>query len=1226
MGQRPTGKAGIPKPRYPSQETQRTFDAIIERLEVLDGIRGDVLDRAVTYRDLGDNGFKILGGAGGPYITGLPPDIGIGPGVGPPSGAPTNLTATDVFLALLLDWSQPSFNVAHIEVWRHTEENVSLATLIGSTATNKYVDYVGGDAAFWYWVRAVGTDGTASAFSNSAYGETSTDPSAFEFELNISASNLDAELAARIDLIDDPTTGLVTRVNAAEGDIVALDGRATALEANYTSSLGLINNNTSEIGANASLINTQQTSINQIISDLTDAEGNIIDNTTAIIANASDITNLEAAIGTLDPEGGEEWEFLTDLDGFIAQNASLTHSGAGTGSAIWAPSATDPRLLSPAGLSISGGVYNQVVMRVRKNVDGGTWEGNCYYSTAGHPFSASYVKTIPDPQMPLSQWTTLTWDMANLTSGGNDWIDSIITRLRFDLVSNDSGTYEIDWVMVAKFSTSAVAEALEALDVRVTLNEQGISAQGTRLTLLESTVDDPVTGVNANASALSALTTDVSNNLGNINANAAAITSLQSTVDDPTTGVDANASAISILETDISTLEGTTTTQASSITQLVASMDGAFGSIVNPLTVDGNAYGTTAPDSLIQAYNINIGGREGTALRMQTAGNLQYQILRGQTDLARIKVEPNSIYEVKVSLYHQRNNDAGSCYFGMFSYDTDYVSGNVAPTTGRQSISIVNNGALGSATSNPYWVHFRDGNHDEEWLDMTFYILGSDVDPALCPYGIVNGATTGFTGYNWIHDGVRLGANGPWVQLRVLNYNASPTYGDGTTTSLFVTDLQMRRVDSQAELHSALQVEASVRATETGDLNALYAVKAELNAGGDPYVTGFGLAADIINGQPTSAFGIRADQFFIQHPTATSEQAVPFGVGIVRDEDGNPVAQVGIRGDLIVSDTINATAIVAGTIGAREISVVDLNAIAVDTGTLLVDRLTTSKEGTATDSGGPYTNQSGWRVELESTIASTWPIWYGALQKNDPNGRFFVDNQGNVTVRGILESTLIKTSYFAPADSNYTFRIATQPNLWTAGNYTGKVAHFWAVKTTNWIDQSADIDGTDVFQSGIFSDQLTFYSPTYSGSQEYGRLGTFAESFICFFSATVAGASRTAISMVLQYKYDNDSWRNAFQVYTRTNDSTGMSHMHVFISASSGWDILRFRLKWFRPNTVPGGQTGNIPTLRSGSLCVMVPNFGYSDLALGTPSTGDTGSGEAAEYPDQPIRPWEFQP
>jgi len=179
MATRKTSKAGIPKLRVQDSALQRQLDAIVERLEVLDGVRGDDLDQAVTFRDLNAAGYPIttgLGGGGSPQI-GNRPDTGDGPGVGPTT-APENLAATETFLALLLTWTNPSFNLQHIEVWRSATDNLSAALMVGTTVSPQFVDYVGAEAAYYYWVRALATDGTYSAYNAVAgtLGETGINP------------------------------------------------------------------------------------------------------------------------------------------------------------------------------------------------------------------------------------------------------------------------------------------------------------------------------------------------------------------------------------------------------------------------------------------------------------------------------------------------------------------------------------------------------------------------------------------------------------------------------------------------------------------------------------------------------------------------------------------------------------------------------------------------------------------------------------------------------------------------------------------------------------------------------------------------------------------------------------------------------------------------------------------------------------------------------------------
>jgi hypothetical protein len=164
--------------------TKVTLDAVIERLEVLDGVRGDDLDKAVTFRDLEDSGFVL--GAGGTgqstIIVEVPANPG-GPAIGP-ADPPANLTVAETFLALQIAWDNPSFNLQHIEVWRATTDNLSLAVKIGTTVAPFYMDYVGANATYYYWARSVGTDGTFSAYNAIAgtQGTTGIDPSSITMD------------------------------------------------------------------------------------------------------------------------------------------------------------------------------------------------------------------------------------------------------------------------------------------------------------------------------------------------------------------------------------------------------------------------------------------------------------------------------------------------------------------------------------------------------------------------------------------------------------------------------------------------------------------------------------------------------------------------------------------------------------------------------------------------------------------------------------------------------------------------------------------------------------------------------------------------------------------------------------------------------------------------------------------------------------------------------------
>lgn len=71
--------------------------------------------------------------------------------------------------------------------------------------------------------------------------------------------------------------------------------------------------------------------------------------------------------------------------------------------------------------------------------------------------------------------------------------------------------------------------------------------------------------------------------------------------------------------------------------------------------------------------------------------------------------------------------------------------------------------------------------------------------------------------------------------------------------------------------YAALQVTASVLASDIGDLEGQYTVKIDLNG----YVTGYGLASTATGATPTSLFLVRADQFAVVPPTDYTQSSPP---------------------------------------------------------------------------------------------------------------------------------------------------------------------------------------------------------------------------------------------------------------------------------------------------------------------------------------------------------------
>lgn len=153
------------------------------------------------------------------------------------------------------------------------------------------------------------------------------------------------------------------------------------------------------------------------------------------------------------------WQFISSAQSWTAANATIT---SGSTSIVLAATAADPilRRTIPA---FAGSKYRYVVARLRRLV-AGAWEGSVQYTTPGHGESASYINTAAEPAAwSTGSWFTFVWDMHALTAGGNDWLNSYITGLRFDLSSANGSSVEIDWIALSEYPDP---------DVSVTIDEQ----------------------------------------------------------------------------------------------------------------------------------------------------------------------------------------------------------------------------------------------------------------------------------------------------------------------------------------------------------------------------------------------------------------------------------------------------------------------------------------------------------------------------------------------------------------------------------------------------------------------------------------------------------------------------------------------------------------------------------------------------------------------------------
>ena len=183
-----------------SNQDRRFGESIKQNLDVLQGQRGDKLDRAVTFRDLLDAGIVQLA-SGITNFDGLSSSIAIVNDFAdlaiPP--APTSLAASGAFRNIILTWDLRLYKGhSAVQVWRHTSDVISSATMVAQVSgfTGVYADPVGSGKTFYYWVRAINNNDVVGPFNSSTGVQGVTAPDVDFLLSTLTAAVTSSELAS----------------------------------------------------------------------------------------------------------------------------------------------------------------------------------------------------------------------------------------------------------------------------------------------------------------------------------------------------------------------------------------------------------------------------------------------------------------------------------------------------------------------------------------------------------------------------------------------------------------------------------------------------------------------------------------------------------------------------------------------------------------------------------------------------------------------------------------------------------------------------------------------------------------------------------------------------------------------------------------------------------------------------------------------------------------------
>ena len=551
-----------PVPQNWSGQDRKFADSLKENVDVICGHRGDPLDRAVTARDLLDSGLATLP-AGANFYSGssdgldpipyLIPNLLIPPIV-------TNLTATGGFSVILLGWDMPLYlGHAFYEIWRNTSDSISSSTLLATTTqmTGLYSDFAGSAQTYYYWVRAVNSNGIAGPFNSSIGTSATTQP----------------DVALILDLLEDGITSSQLASDLAT-PIANLPSNTSSVIAGMQSQINTLSI-TAAWAAGAAYI----------VTDLVTFNGNLYE---VLVAHTSTVANQPS--GTT--ANNTNWKFVgafTSLASAVGDNTAgisdinYLNSSSNSAAAVRISSLTADVATQASGLSAAVTVSTQLGARV----------------TATETSITAQAVDITDLETTVNNQTT----GVSATSTAVGGLATRVTAAEGSITTQSSDITALETtVNNATTGVSATSTALGGLTTRVTAAEGSIVSTAGSLTQLNTTVGQNSSAITNESTARTAADSALSTS----------ISTLSSTVGGHTTSIQTNATSVNGLSGQYSVkidsnghvagfgLSNTTVNSTPSSAFIVRADNFA---IVDPASTS-NGLGTTSPSTASVPFTV----------------------------------------------------------------------------------------------------------------------------------------------------------------------------------------------------------------------------------------------------------------------------------------------------------------------------------------------------------------------------------------------------------------------------------------------------------------------------------------------------------------------------------------------------------------------------------------------------------------------------------------------
>jgi predicted phage tail protein len=551
------------------------------------------------------------------------------------------------------------------------------------------------------------------------------------------------------------------------------------------------------------------------------------------VARVSNDAVLSQQITLLSAGAGEQfdykkiWYFDADAESWGGNGPPTAASGF-----LRAANATPANIFSPAGLAVTAAQYTQIRIRIRKTGTPTTWAGLLWWARVGDggAFVAGRRISVAQPTYDANGIGLIT---ANLP-----W-DGTIDQINIDLFTAQTATnyVEVDWVAIGRPSPGASAAAL--LDEQTARAAADLAEATSRQTLsskVTGVVDPSTVTLGSLASGLlfeertarstqdTALATSISNLTATVSNNASTNTA----------AVNAEAAARAAAESAEATARTTLASSLMSRPNLCPAVDQWGLPAGFYILTDG--WGKHAYAGPIAAGTYAIYGPPLTCFAFNT------YTISGDTVLFCAA--------------------GGFLYFDIIFYD----DANVVVRDGGQ---------------NPIYTehNYSDGNVNRLALQVSAVAPPSAVTMRARFVAQLQGTATalGFRQVKVEQGGLPASLYSEEAALQSTN---AALVQEASTRATAVAAEVAARTALEATVtnpatgldaaHAAVQTNATAQANVNGQLSAQYTVKTDV-AG---LISGYGLASTANNATPSSAFGVRANSFYIAAP-ATAQATAP---------------------------------------------------------------------------------------------------------------------------------------------------------------------------------------------------------------------------------------------------------------------------------------------------------------------------------------------------------------